>query len=438
MVAMLGPMQVTPMTQMRQHDDADRLGTNLGRLHFPPGSTAWLCMGFFSTSRSRAAWLALAVLPGACAQVRADDAAPRRLEWKFGALVQADHRAVAGDDGEFLWRRIRPSLEGRWGDGVALKIVPELAGGEVKFVDAYLDVALHPRMALRAGRFKTPFGMERLQSGSALAFNERGFTSELGPARDVGVQLHGTLADARVDYAFGVFNGTPDGRDGHSANPDDAHDFAARIVVQPWRGSGGALSDLMLGLAAGHGDRHGAGDAFLPRYRTPGQNTFFRYRNTVMADGGHTRWSPQMAWHGGPFGVMGEVVSSKLRLRDTASLARTALVHRAWQVVGRWVVTGEEASLRGVAKPEGPWGALEAVARMGRLEVDEAAFPRFADVDNAASSARSWGVGLNWYPSQYLKLAANYTDASFDPAPGSTMGRREDERVFFTRVQLAF
>ncbi len=407
-------------------------------------------MGFSPTSASRipgrSGWLvAAAALLGACADARCDDGMARWVEWKAGGLVQADHRAVAGDDGHFLWRRLRPSLEGRWGEVVTLKIVPELAGGDVRFADAYLDVAFHPRVALRLGRFKTPVGMERLQSGSTLAFNERGFPSELAPARDVGLQLHGRLGGARMEYALGLFNGAPDGRDGHSANPDDAHDVAARIVVQPWKESGGALSGLSVGLAASHGDRHGAGDAHLPRYRTPGQDTFFRYRATAVADGSHARWSPQVAWHGGPFGVLGEYVASRQTLRTVAGDARAALDHRAWQLVGRWVLTGEDASQRGVTQPARPfspgaghWGAFEAVARRGRLEIDEDAFPLFADADSAASSASTWGVGLNWHPTRNLKLAANYTHASFGHVQGGAAGRREDERVFFTRLQLAF
>ncbi len=398
-----------------------------------------------ATPSRRLGWLAWAAMMGVCTDARSSEGAWRRVEWKLGAQVQADHRAVTGGENDFLWRRIRPSLEGRWGEVVTLRIVPELTGGDVRLTDAYLDVALHPRAALRVGRFKTPIGMERLQSGSALAFNERGFTSELAPARDVGAQLHGRRADARLEYALGVFNGTPDGRDGHSANPDNAYDIAARVLVQPWKGSDHALSGLAFGMAASRGDRQGVGDGVLPRYRTPGQSTFFRYRSTVMADGSHERWSPQVSWHGGPFGLMGEYLASKQGLRDTVSAARTALDHRAWQVVGRWVVTGEDAGLRGVSQPARPfspgagqWGALEAVARVGRLDIDEDAFPVFADASSSASSARSWGVGLNWYPGGNLKLAANYTDTRFAQGAPDAMSRRADERVFFTRVQLAF
>ena len=50
------------------------------------------------------------------------------------------------------------------------------------------------------------------------------------------------------------------------------------------------------------------------------------------------------------------------------------------------MLTGEDASYRGVTRPNHPftvgsagWGAWELVARYGELEVDDAAFPVFAD-----------------------------------------------------------
>lgn len=406
-------------------------------------------MGSHFPVPARLGWLALAAALGGSFDARADSDEARDLTWKFGGQVQADHRASDGD-GSFLWRRIRPSLELRWGQVLAFKVVPELTGGDFRLTDAYLDVALHPLATLRAGKARTPFGLERFQSSSTLAMNERGFPSELSPSRDLGLQLHGALAASRLEYGIGVFNGGVDGRDGRSANPDDAFDVAARVFFQPWKGDGGALEGLALGLSATSGDRQGAGNEVLPRYRTPGQATFFRYRASTQADGRQTRWSPQIAWVGGPIGVQGEYVSSRLHLRDIASGTRAAVDHHAWQVLGRWVLTGEDLDHRGAVKParpfspgKGHWGAFEATARLGRLDIDDDAFPLFADLDadGMATSASAWGMGLNWYPTRHLKLAANYTQASFGhPGIGADLpaAGREDEKTFFTRVQLTF
>jgi phosphate-selective porin OprO/OprP len=108
------------------------------------------------------------------------------------------------------------------------------------------------------------------------------------------------------------------------------------------------------------------------------------------------------------------------------------------------VLTGEDASYRGVLKPAHPfaldgegWGAFELVARYGELDIDEDAFPLYADAALSARRARAWGLGLNWYLNANLKLVFNHTHASFDG--GAPLGAdREDEQVTSTRVQVAF
>jgi phosphate-selective porin OprO/OprP len=367
-------------------------------------------------------------------------------EIKLRGLVQADGRFFLGDDAPandgFLWRRIRPTLEGNIGPLLGFRLTPEFAGDSTTIVDAYVDLKFDPRATVRIGKIKGPVGLERLQTGGALAMVERGFPTELVPNRDLGVQLQGALADARLNYVVGVYNGTPDGRDSPTTNPDDEFEFAGRLFFEPWRNGGGALSGLGFGIAGSVGDKNGSGNDFLPRYRTPGQATFFNYRDDVLADGEHRRWSPQAYWYRSAFGLLGEYVSStqELSLPDGT---RASPDNRAWQMTASYVLTGEDASYRGVVKPNRPfasgaggWGAFEVVARYGRLEIDDAAFPLFADPAEAASSARAWGLGLNWYLTTNLKLVANYTRTRFDS--GAEDGNREDEQALFTRAQFSF
>ncbi|ROU08365.1 OprO/OprP family phosphate-selective porin [Lysobacter enzymogenes] len=372
---------------------------------------------------------------------------PGDVEVKFKALLQADGRFFLGDsqvpqNDTFLWRRIQPSIEGSWGSLVGFRILPEFAGDSATINDAYLDLKFDPRATLRVGKFKSPVGLERLQSSGSTGLIELGLASELTPNRDLGLQLQGEFAGSTVSYAVGVFNGAVDGRDSPTANPDNEFEYAGRIFLEPWKNAGGALQGLGFGLGASAGDRAGSGNNFLPRYRTPGQSQFFNYRSTVLADGATKRWSPQLYFYRNAFGLLGEYVSSSQEVRGGA--AREELDHRAWQVTAGLVLTGEDAGYRGVARPNQPftvgsagWGAFELVARYGRLEIDDAAFPRFADPNAVAAAARSWGLGLNWYLTANLKLVANYTQTAFDG--GAANGRdREDEKAFFTRAQLAF
>jgi phosphate-selective porin OprO/OprP len=369
------------------------------------------------------------------------------FEVKLRGLVQADARYFGGDASAaqtdtLLFRRIRPTLEGSWGKLVGFRLTPEFAGDSATIVDAYVDLKFDPRATVRIGKVKGPIGLERLQSGGATAFIERGFPTELAPNRDLGVQLQGEFATGGVSYALGVFNGAPDGRDAATTNPDGDFELAARVFLEPWKNSANALSGLGFGLAASRGDKRGSGNNFLPRYRTPGQVQFFNYRSTVLADGEHLRISPQAYYYGGRLGLLGEYIRSRQDVR-AANDSRAELENTAWQVTAGYVLTGEDASYRGVLKPSRAfaidgrgWGAFEVVGRYGRLHIDDGAFPLFADPTAASAAARSWGIGLNWYLNANLKLVANYARSAFDAAPGATA--RNDEEIVFTRAQLSF
>jgi phosphate-selective porin OprO/OprP len=259
------------------------------------------------------------------------------------------------------------------------------------------------------------------------------------------VQLQGEFAQGRVSYAAGVFNGTADGRDAIANDPDDDIEFEGRIFFEPWKNDANALSGLGFGLAGSRGEKHGAGNNFLPRYRSPGQNVFFNYRSSVLADGEHQRLSPQFYYYHDRLGLMGEWISSEQELQvGSAASTHASLENRAWELTGSWVLTGEDASYRGVVKPSHPftldgegWGAFELVARYGELEIDEDAFPLYADPNTSARRSQAWGLGINWYLNSNLKLVLNYTDASFDG--GAPLGAdRPDEEAIFSRLQVSF
>jgi phosphate-selective porin OprO/OprP len=374
------------------------------------------------------------------------------IELKFKGLVQADGRFYSGGDeipqnDTFLLRRVEPTLEGSWGPLLGFRIQAQLAGDTATLNDAYADLKFDPRATLRAGKFKEPVGLEQLQSAGSLAAIERGLPTELTPGRDYGVQLLGEFGEGAVNYAVGVFNGTPDGRDGTSSNPDNAFEYAGRVFWEPFKDDANAWSGLGFGIAASVGDKSGSGDAVLPRYRTPGQVKFFNYGSDVVADGRHRRWSPQGYYYTGPFGLMAEYIVSAQELLLASGVnagVRRDIENDAYGVTASIVLTGEDASYKGVAKPDHPftigaagWGALELVARYGKLEIDDAAFPWFADPARSAAQASSWSLGLNWYLTSNFKLVANYSQTTFEGGAAGGLDR-EEEQAFFTRAQLSF
>lgn len=361
---------------------------------------------------------------------------------RLTGYAQLDGRFYTGDDASlatdtFLLRRVRPVLQGTLAKRFDFYLNPDFGGGTATVQDAYLDVRFSGAARLRLGKMKPPVGLERLQSGARLTFQERALPTALVPNRDIGAQLHGELGGGRLGYALGVFNGVVDGGSADS-DTGDAKDVAARIFLQPFRkAEKSPLQGLGLGIAGSIGDQRGA----LPSYRSGGQLVFFSYLVAAQADGQRTRLAPQASLYSGRVGVLGEWTRSSQHVK--AGTARARLASTAWQAAASCVLTGEPASSSGVRprKPFDPgtggWGAVELSARVNGLTADEDAFTLgFADATRSARKASAWAVGINWYLNRNVKLVGTYERTAFDG--GARAGDRPTENALFLRAQLYY
>ena len=455
-------------------------------------------------------------------------------EIKFRGLLQADGRvfdqgkqitqkAASGAStagyldntedahGTALLRRVRPTIEGKVFDKYDFRFTPEFGDGKANVVDAYIDARFDPAFQFKAGKFKPFVGLERLQSGADIKFIERSYVSSILPNRDVGFSLHGDLANDRLSYALGVYNGVVDGGDNTtSSDLNNSKDFAARVFATPFKGQDNPLEGLGFGIAATYGDVtgqvkdtvNGSVTELTTGYKTEGQQTFFQYNGAgvlrsgigenltatggpgaswlVHADGQRYRLAPQAYYYFGPLGIQGEYVRESQAVSVGAqNLAKTTLNNDAWQLAVSYLITGEDASFKGV-KPKrnfdlnsGGWGAWELVARYSELNLDDAAFSfgaldstasnttlngkahyLYADPKASAKSAHTWTVGANWYLNPEVKFALNYSQTSFNGGGGNLSGsptntfadlvtqsdvrNREDERVLLARFQIAY
>ena len=149
--------------------------------------------------------------------------------------------------------------------------MPDLEGASQTIFDAYWDGKFVPEFSVRAGKFKPPVGLERLQSATDIAFAERGLPTNLVPSRDLGLQVSGDISEGLLAYQVGVFNGVPDLANGGD-DLSDAKDFAARVFVQPLRA---AASGVWAWACREHRIRAGVDrHAGLPSYRRPGSRRF--------------------------------------------------------------------------------------------------------------------------------------------------------------------
>jgi len=301
-----------------------------------------------------------------------------------------------------------------------------------------------------------------------------------------------------ITYQVGVFNGTADNQSPANSNTAnwDHKDFEGRVFAHPFQHSGiSPLEGFGLGLAGTYGSPQNQQP--LPNLVSPGQSTILSYQNTstqsaittpsgdavsavttstvASANGDRTRIAPQAYWYWGPFGLMGEWINSTQELdglrtdstlvpgrsrpvvtiRDSANINQS---NTAWQVTGSYVLTGEDNGFQTI-KPrhpfnpfDGNWGALQLVARWHELDIDKDTFKNygtaarpvylFSDPRNSVQHATSWGVGANWWLNNNLKIMADYEQTYFEGgatnAARTAVLNRQDEKVFFTRFQVAF
>jgi phosphate-selective porin OprO and OprP len=384
---------------------------------------------------------------------------------RIRGLLQADSRFYIDDGGNnrndtFLLRRARPIIEATLWENIDFTLVPEFGGGSntadgnptssASIVDAYGNFRYSPELQLRVGKFKSPVGLEQLQSDANAYFMERGLPSSLTPNRDVGLMLHGEIFGGIVNYAAAVLNGVGDNRNSPNLDIDDEKDVAARLFFHPFQNS---EIELLQGFGIGAAGTYGNHDGVqgINSYATEAGQTFFSYNPSnaaVRSDGTAWRFTPQAYYYFRSLGFIGEYVVSSQEVRSIAANTNGVsgageLEHRAWQIVGGYVLTGEDASFRGV-NPKKPfsltsnqWGAWEVIARYSHLDVDDQTFPTFANPATSATEANAFGAGLNWYANRNIRTSLNYIHTDFkggDEGPVS----RESENAVLTRLQLAF
>ncbi len=439
---------------------------------------------------------------------------------KFNGIIQADYRyydegykdvRVRNNVGTYnsegfsdsndsaLLRRVRPTIQGTLGGKYDYRFTPDFGGGSSTVVDSYIDAKFSPFFKVRAGKFKSFVGLERLQSGGDIRFVERGYvTNAILPNRDLGFAVHGDLFGDKLNYAVGIVNGVADGGNITTGTEyNDAKEWTGRLFTTPFKDDVNALSGLGFGVAATYTDFRGdrnydasgtnAADATrngLPSYVTEGQQTFFRYGSYTVADGERLRISPQAYYYNGPWGLIGEYAWLRQDVALNSSNASTAtnivsgshktLNHNAWNIGATYVLTGEDNSFKGI-KPKnnfdldkGTWGAWEAGLRYSEINIDDDTFKApdgsgyagtgssepasasvgFANKNASAKSAQTWTAGINWYLDQNTKFQINYLQTSFDggaiigggtsSASASNVKDRADERAILGRIQISY
>jgi len=400
-------------------------------------------------------------------------------EFDFDGRFYDDNLTPNGSRSGWLLRRARPIIEGTFANIFDFRFNPDFAGGKTVIQDAFVAARFNPLFVVTAGKFKEPFGLERLQLSPNNRFIELGLPSDLVPNRDLGLQVSGTYAypSGTVIYQLGWFNGVSDGTSTDAnVTPDidnnDDKDWVARVFAEPFKKTQfAALKGLGAGVAVSYVNQVGsATNTLLPTYKTETQRNFFTYdpartaapaisaAGATYADGERLRISPQAYYYYRSFGLLSEYVHESQDVARTlgtgggAVTRRAKLDHQSAQLIATYLLTGDDATF-GTVKPKRPfavgqpgWGALEFAARISELALDAKTFANasngavqswFADPSAQANKVVAWTAGLNWYLTQNVAWYLDYTKTRFDG--GAANGaNRADEAAYFTRFQVAF
>jgi phosphate-selective porin OprO/OprP len=337
-------------------------------------------------------------------------------------------------------RRVRPIFYGTVFKYVDYFFRPDFGLGTVVLYEAYVELKYFSHFKVRAGKFKPPVGLERLQSDDDTSLVERGFPTLLAPSRDIGFQISGDLANRRMTYAVGVFNGVPD-NSLSDASVSDHRDYAARLFLSPWQPDKNVLSGLGFGMGSSFGSVDGQA---LPSYKTFGQNAFLPFASGVAEAGHRTRLAPQAYYYLGPAGLNTEYTLAEEGLQKGA--VRRDIAFRAWQVTASYVLTGEKKSFgsptpkRNFDPHNHGWGAVELAARVGEFSAEQGLYNYgFATTTTAPRLAHEVAGGVNWYLNELLRISCDYGHTTFENGATLAAGsNRPTEDALIFRFQIDF
>ena len=168
----------------------------------------------------------------------------------------------------------------------------------------------------------------------------------------------------------------------------------------------------------------------------------------VIANGPHDRLAPQAYYYWGPFGIIGEYAFSSQKVQQSGGGAGAGAVAKldntGWQASASYILTGEKNTFSPLV-PKNPvtlgggggWGAFEIAGRVMGLNVDQKAFPIFANPDVSVSKAFTWDVGLNWHLNRNLKLSLDYEQTRFTGSSNNPLVKY-GEQVVLSRAQFSF
>ncbi len=373
---------------------------------------------------------------------------------QFDAVAVAEGTLPAGQTiatgGNF--RRIRLNLGGRIGEDWSYEFMPRLEASSIHFIaigNAWVQYDGWRDVRLRVGAFAPPTNFEDATSSGETLFLERAQPADLArstvgsPGRSA-VSLFGydERYFAALSWTGGLIN---DAIDRQQA-------IVARAAWRPWFED---QDGVAIGINVSHlyaPPRTGATHDLRLRQR-PELNT--KVVDLRLVDTGNldsnslTTIGLEAAGNLGALYAQGGVFRMLL---DRAAPAVSDPAFGGWYAQASWFLTGETRSWRasrggyGMPEPaqgfpEDGWGAWEVALRYSQSDLDHrAGLPGTVALPDAVRGGKQDIVtlGLNWYPTDKLRLMLNYQNVIVDRLDGGGGDRGAALDLVSLRTQFAF
>lgn len=382
------------------------------------------------TMRSIIPGTLLAIFAMAGPAVAQDITASVRGTVQFDAVALAEGTLPTGQTiatgGNF--RRIRLNLEGKIGENWSYEFMPRLEASSIHFIaigNAWVQYDGWKDVRLRVGAFAPPTNFDDATPSSETLFLERAQPADLARST-VGSPGRSTAALFSYDDSyFAALSWT-------GGQINDAIDRQQAIVGRAaWRPWSAGENGVAIGINASHlyaPPQTGATHDLRLRQR-PELNTKvvdMRLVDTGDLDSNSlTTIGLEAAGNLGSLYAQGGVFQMLL---DRAPPALRDPSFSGWYVQTSWILTGETRRWRDnrggygapdIARPfpEDGWGAWEVALRYSEADLDyRAGLPGTASLPDAVRGGRQdiITLGLNWYPTDKLRLMLNYQNVAVD------------------------
>ncbi len=170
-----------------------------------------------------------------------------RMQVRYSHLFPDDDLQLPGttergqSKGSFRIRRAKTTFEGWfWKPELTFELQlnwaePEPgASTDRPLEDGYInwDASKTGAFMVRVGQFKVPLGRQEMTTSSGLQLVDRSIlTFEFTRGRDIGVQFHGRVANDKLEYRAGIFNGNPASR---IENDNTKFQYNVHLSYQPF------------------------------------------------------------------------------------------------------------------------------------------------------------------------------------------------------------